>query len=133
MNEFSILASVSRMDNVLQFVGALVVFIIVMILVVVTTRFVGGFQKTKYQNNNLKVLETVRISNNQYLQIAQVGEVYLVLAVSKNNISLLTKLTKEELPDFKFPEDNSIGNGQFTTSFKDLFDKVKENSGFKKR
>ena len=56
-------------------------------------------------------MESLRISNNKYLQIVRAGERYIVMAVCKDTVTLLAELEKDELvfidqgeaavPDFK--------------------------------
>jgi flagellar protein FliO/FliZ len=46
---------------------------------------------------NMELKETLRISNNKYLQIVRAGDKYLVMAVCKDTVTMLTELTEDEL------------------------------------
>ena len=72
-------------------------------------------------NKNLKVIESIRIENNKLISIVEAGEVYLVVACGKDEIHLLAQLTREQLKDFSFEQNNSAT----TESFQELFAKVK--------
>ena len=82
----------TRLNSVVQFITLLIVFIFVLALTYFTTRFIGSYQKNLGVNSNFKVIDGYRISNTKYIQIIQVGKKYLVIAVSKDNVELLTEL-----------------------------------------
>ena len=45
----------------------------------------------------LSVVDTIRIANNKLVQVIKMGDVYLVIAVAKDNVTMLAKLTEEEM------------------------------------
>ena len=45
----------------------------------------------------MELVETLRISNNKYLQIVRVGETYFCMAVCKDTVTMLGEIQKEEL------------------------------------
>ena len=45
----------------------------------------------------MELMETLRISNNKYLQIVRVGESYFCMAVCKDTVTMLGEIQKEEL------------------------------------
>jgi len=47
--------------------------------------------------SNFAILDTLKISQNKYLQIVQTGKKYIVIAVCKDTVSVLTELKEEEL------------------------------------
>ena len=45
----------------------------------------------------MEVMETLRISNNKYLQIVRAGEKYFCMAVCKDTVTMLGEIQKEEM------------------------------------
>ena len=89
----------STLNSFLQLVGALLIFLFVLLITYFTTRWLGGLQKLQTKSGNLQVLETVRIANNQFLQVVKAGEKYLVIAVGKENVTLLAELPADQLKE----------------------------------
>lgn len=46
---------------------------------------------------SFQVIDTVRIAGNKYVQILKLGDVYLVVAVGKEEVTMLAKLTEDEI------------------------------------
>ena len=46
---------------------------------------------------SFQVVDTIRIANNKLVQVIKMGDVYLVIAVAKDNVTMLAKLTEEEM------------------------------------
>lgn len=80
-----------------QFLTVLVIFIGVLALTYFTTRWVASYQKGKMMSSNISVLETMKITQNKYVQIIRVGEHYYAVAVGKDNITLLGELNEDEI------------------------------------
>lgn len=74
-------------------------------------------------NRNIRMIESLRLSNNKYIGLLEVGEVFLVVGVGKDEITPIAKLTKEELPDLK--EYESVSSPNMKEGFQDILDKVK--------
>lgn len=77
---------------------------------------------------NLQLIETMRIANNKFVQIIQAGEIYLVVAVGKDDVSLLAELTAEQLLELPSEQTGSSG----TPDFQEILDKLKEHLPKKK-
>ena len=92
-----LLAMTSRMDSYLQFVTVLLLFAFVLLITYFTTRWIANYQKTKVNGNNLEVIETCRITSNKYLQIVRAGSKYVLIAIGKDEVHMLTELTEDEL------------------------------------
>lgn len=87
----------SGFDSFLQLLGVLLIFIFVLIITYFTTKWIANYQKGQNYNKNLRIVETIRITNNKYIQIVEAGKEYLVIAVGKDEIHLLTKLSEDQL------------------------------------
>lgn len=95
-------------------IGELIVLFIIFILIIVAcyyvTRFIGGKQLKQMKNSNFTVLDTYRITQNKFLQLVRMGNQYVVIAVTKDNISVIARLTEEEVikPEDKSPQEVSF-------------------------
>jgi flagellar protein FliO/FliZ len=114
------LALNSRLESLVQLLTVLVVFIFVLAITYFGTRWVGNLQKEKMIGSNVKVLETMRISNSKYIQIIKVGTKCFTIAVCKDNITYLTEVNEDEL----FFEEKATGVD--SESFKAILDKFKK-------
>ncbi len=99
-----------------QFITVLIVFVLVLGVTALTTKWIAGYQKQQSANSNIEIIETSRLSNNKLLQIVRVGETYMVIAVCKDTVTMLGEISGEQL---KKPEFTSSGTG-----FKELLDKA---------
>lgn len=89
--------STSSVNNFIQLLGILFIFVLVLVLTYFTTRWIASYQKGHSFNKNLKVVETLKLTTNKYIQIVKAGDVYLVIGIGKDEITFLTSLTKEQL------------------------------------
>ncbi len=112
----------SSLSNFLQLVSVFVIFLFVLVATYLTTRWIAGYQKGHSFNRNLKIIETLKITANKYIQIVQAGDEYLVIAIGKDEVCLLTKLTEDQLETL--PE-KAFEAGTAADGFKEILDKVK--------
>ena len=101
-----ILTAAGSLDSFVQLITILLLFLFVLVITYVVTRWVSGVQ-------------TMRISNSKYLQIVRAGEKYLVIAVCKDTVTMLTELSAEEVSLGGKNEVNSL-------SFREIMDKMKQ-------
>lgn len=87
----------SSLESFLQLVGVLFIFLFVLVITYFTTKWVGGYQKQQMSGREFKVVDTARIANGKYAQILKLGDVYLVVAVGKDEVTMLAKLTEDEI------------------------------------
>lgn len=87
----------SGWESFFQLISVLLIFLFVLAITYLTTRWIGKYQQGMMQNKNIQVVETFRVSNNKFIQIIQVGRKYLVISVCKDVVNILTELTEEEL------------------------------------
>lgn len=115
-----LLAISSRAENALQLFSILLLFIFVLVITYITTRWIAKIQKGQLGRSlsNIEVIETQSIGNNKFIQIVRTGEKYLVIAVGKDEVTFLSELSKDEI-NFS---DNESGPAM---SFQAVFDKVK--------
>ena len=99
-----------------QFITVLIVFVVVLAVTALTTRWIANYQKQQGINANIEMLEAARISNNKYIQLVRIGQTYMAIAVCKDTVTMLGEIPKEQLVE--------IANEKSNANFKELFDKV---------
>ena len=113
----------SSFHSLVQLIGALIIFAFVLGITYLTTRWMGGFQKSRSNNKNLHIIETINVGNNKYISIVEAGTVYLVVSVGKDEVHLLTQLTREQLKDFSFEH---VEDKESQESFTEILEKLKD-------
>ncbi len=109
-----------RVDGYAQLVTVLVVFVLVLAVTALVTRWIANYQKQQNANCNIEVMETTRISSNKYIQIIRAGEKYMVIAVCKDTVTLLGEIPGGQLKD--------KGSMASNTGFSELFGKMLKKS-----
>lgn len=120
----------SAWDSFVQLLGALVIFAFVLVITYFTTRWIGNYQKTNMHNQNLQLIESVGMGNNKFISLVKAGKVYLVVAVGKDEVTLLAQLTEEQLEEIPALKTYGAGDGQkkfSAESFQDILNKLKNN------
>ena len=110
-------------DSFVQLLVVLIIFIFVLAITALTTKWIGGYQKTQMSNKNMRVVESLRLGNNKFLALVEVGEVYLIVGVGKDEVHTIAKLTKDELPELLSYEETNVSNG--VEGFQEILEKVK--------
>ncbi len=106
-------------ENILRLIAAILVFVLVLALSYFVTRWIGKFQQGITPNSNITVLETFKVTTNKYLQVIKVGEVYMVIAICKDSITMLTRLEESELGDIPSALERK------TENFAEVFSRMK--------
>ena len=120
---YMVAVQTSSFESFMQLIGVLVIFVVVLVLTYLTTRFIAGYQKGHSFNKNLQVIETLKITTNKYIQIVRAGEEYLVIAIGKDEVRLLTKLNEEQLQELPAEQ---LPTGISAESFKEILERFKE-------
>lgn len=101
----------NAVNNFARFVTMLIIFILVLVLTYYTTRFVAGAKKSSFKTGNIELLESLQLGGGKYLQLLRLGSRYIVVAVTKEHVEMLTELDADE---YVKGEEQSGGN------FKDI-------------
>ncbi len=118
-------AGTSGLGSFMQLIGVLLIFVFVLVITYFTTKWIANYQKVQSGHKNLRLLETIRIANNKYVQLIEAGEEYLVIAVGKEEAHLLARLTREQLR--VGPEEDSDFSGKNAgETFQDVLERLKE-------
>ena len=113
-----LLSLVDPVSSSAQFITVLLIFLFVVAITYFTTRYIAGYQKNLIRTGNMELVESLRISNNKYLQIVKTGNKYLVIAVCKDTVTFLTELEESELI---ISQEEAVG-----LDFKGLLEKAKQ-------
>lgn len=116
-------------QSAMQLIGVLLVFVFVLVITYFTTKWLGGYQKMNMRNKNLQIIESLSVAPNKYICLVKAGEVYLVVAVGKDEVTLLTQLTEEQLsevPVFDSSQWKAMsGKTVVAENFQEVLEKVK--------
>lgn len=118
-NQRVFLTSGSFGKSIAELVVLLILFALVLVACVFTTRFVAGRQMQRGRNSNFKPLETYQIAQNRYLQLVQIGTRYFVISVTKETVSLIAEMKEEEI---SVRQENGVGSQK---SFKEILSEFK--------
>ena len=118
-NQRAFLTPGSLGKSIAELVLLLILFALILVACVLTTRFIGGRQMQRGRNSNFKPLETYQIAQNRYLQLVQVGTRYFVISVTKENVSFIAEMKEEEIS--VRPENG----GDRPKSFKEILSELK--------
>ncbi len=105
-----------RADSYAQLITVLAVFVLVLAVTALVTRWIANYQKQQSAGCNIEVIETTRISNSKYIQIIRAGETYMVIAVCKDTVTMLGEIPGGQLKDKSSAADHA--------SFRELFGKM---------
>lgn len=99
------------MNSFLQFCTVLLIFVFVLFITWIATKWIANYQGGRMGGTNIEVIETYRLTANKYIQIIRTGEKYLAVAICKDTVEMLTELPAEQIhlpdrpadsmPDFK--------------------------------
>ncbi len=84
-------------QNLLEFFGIILIFIIVLVACWATTRFVASKQISGKNTGNFEVVETYAIAKDRFLQVVRIGKKYYAMAVGKENINMICEIPEEDL------------------------------------
>ena len=119
-----VLGIFSGWNSFFQFIGVLLVFLFVLVITYVTTKWIAGYQQGMVKNQNVQIVETFRVTNNKYIQIIQIGKKYLAVSVCKDTMNTLVELTEEDLT-WK-PSAEEFQGTKINENFQEIFNKLKD-------
>ena len=107
----------SEVDSYLQLLSVLVIFIVVLGATYYATKWIANYQKGADNGKNIEVIETCKISATKYVQIIRIGERYVAIGVSKDQIVSLGDVAADDLTLDTVEKEN--------LSFKEVLEKIK--------
>lgn len=113
-----LLVSDSRLDSFAQFMTVLVLFVVVIVITYITTKYVAGVQRFRFKGKNIEVIEAQRIAQNICVYIIRIGEHYYAVTVGRDSVTCLCELSKDEI---NLPEEVQMA----PAGFKYILDKTR--------
>ncbi|MCR5556852.1 MAG: flagellar biosynthetic protein FliO [Butyrivibrio sp.] len=104
-------------DAYLQFISILIIFIAVLAATYYVTKWIANYQKGTESGRNIDIVETCKISATKYVQIIRIGERYVAIGVSKDQITNLGDVPAEDIQFNTEEKENR--------SFKEVLEKIK--------
>ena len=112
-------------ESLFQLLIVLFCFVVVLVLTYYTTWWIAGYQKSQSISRNLSVVETLKLTTNKYIQLIQAGkDTYYVIAIGKDEITVLGQLSGDELRELPTDKDQEIPTVK--GDFSDLLHKFKD-------
>lgn len=112
------------LEGIVQLIVVFIMFLFVLALAYFTARLAGRFQGNIQNRSNIKVLESVRVANNKYIQLVKVGNRYFAIGVGKDNLTYLAELKEDDL---NMDNLNNPSKGDFKDILSQLQKKKDEN------
>jgi len=113
----------SSLESFLELIGVLLIFVFVLVITYLGSRWMAGYQKMHMKSKNLQIIESIPVGNNKMICLVKAGKEYLVVAVGKDEIHPLATLTEEQLTDFSFKNESA---GHKEESFQEIFGQLKD-------
>lgn len=110
----------NRIEAFSQLITLVLIFAFVIALTYFATKIVGNYQKEKLAGSNIKILETLRISNSKYIQVIKIGSKCFAVAICKDTVTYLCELNEDDLI---YTEASDFDAAE---SFKTILDKFKK-------
>lgn len=83
--------------SLLEWLGLLLLTTFIIVSCYFTTRFVANKRLRPMKHSNFKVIDTYCITQNKYMQLLQIGTRYIVIAITKDNITFIGDLAEDEI------------------------------------
>ncbi len=104
--------------SIAEIFGMLIAFAVIVAAAYYVSKYFGKYAVKSRENSNIRVVETSRVAPDRYLQIIEAGGRFFLIGISKNNLSLISELDKEQIKEFEPKE-------MLHFSFKEILDKAK--------
>lgn len=97
------------LSNSLKLFGLIVLFCLIIVACYYVTRFVGTRSMGAIKEGNMKLIDSLRINQNQSIFIVRVGTRYFLLSSSKDSVRLLTELAGDDVKELSSGTGKSFG------------------------
>jgi len=109
-------------------IGGTVLPIVMLLLVIAaayyTTRFVSVKANRINRGKYLRVIDRLMVGRDKHILMVEAGEQVYLLGVSRDNMTAIGSLTKEQLQDFSLTEDTQ--SVSVTSGFQNIFNRIRE-------
>lgn len=120
-------ASKNNWSSTLGMLGQLfflvIIFIIILFMAYYCTRWIAGSKLRFRKNSNFEIVESISVGYQSTIQIIKVGEKFLLIGVTKDNISFLSEIEKDSI---KINSDKTVEKGYFDKYLEQYLNKRKK-------
>lgn len=101
-----------------QMIGFLLTLGFVIVLAVITTRFVAGQRLRGFGNKNIKIIESIGVGHQSSICILQVGTKgsYMLVGITKENITFLQNIDNDII-SISQEENNKASFGKYLEKY----------------
>ncbi|MBO5282782.1 MAG: flagellar biosynthetic protein FliO [Lachnospiraceae bacterium] len=85
------------MDGYAELITVLVIFVVVLAVTALVTKYIARYQKTQGAGSNIEVLETRQLTAGKYIQLVRIGDTYAAIAVCKDTVTMLCQIPKDQI------------------------------------
>ncbi len=112
-----------NISSIAQLITVIFIFALVLAATYYVTRWISRYQKVNGISGNIEALETFRLNTSSYIQIIRVANKYLVIAVSKDTVTVLSELSEDE---YEPPAVKSGDTPDFSKEFAKVVERFKK-------
>lgn len=105
---------------------------IVLLLAYASLKLGKNYMSNLGKGRNIKVLETVPISNKSFVSVVKIGNQFMVLGISEHNVNLLKMLTNDEIKEFNAEQAENANRNRYLIK-RSQINKLKSLLGYKTR
>ncbi|MCR5303744.1 MAG: flagellar biosynthetic protein FliO [Lachnospiraceae bacterium] len=87
----------SSTESFLQFLTVVIIFVVVLAITYVATRWIAGYERGRSAGSGMEVLDTCRLAQNKYVEIIRIGSRYFAVAICKDTVTLISELSPEDV------------------------------------
>lgn len=113
----------SSLDSFLELIGVLLIFVFILVITYLCSKWMAGYQKMHMKSKNLQIIESIPAGNNKAICLVKAGTEYLVVGIGKDEIQYLATLSEEQLTDFSFREEKATGKEE---TFQEIFGQFRD-------
>lgn len=115
--------STRDISSALSVISLILIFIFIVVLAYFTTRFIARYQSNSINTkSNMRVIESIRVSNNKFIAIIEVCNSFYIIGVGKDEITLIDKLDPEDADLIKNSQMSDSGK---KIDFKEILSQIK--------
>ena len=89
----------TTLDLLGRFFSVIIAIVFVMLLAYYATRWLAGARNLRHGKSNLKLIEGIAIGHQSSIQLVKAGEKVLLIGVTRERITFLTEVPREQILD----------------------------------
>lgn len=86
----------------------ILIFILVLVAAYYATYLIARFQRNRFKNGNMKIVEVLSLGNQERVHLVKVNHRYVLLGVTKTQITKLMEFSEDEIKDISREDSSKI-------------------------